>query len=353
MVIEDVQMPGESVSATSISVILPVYNASKFVKEAIQSVLDQTFTDFELIVINDGSSDESLKIIRSFTDSRIQVINNPNNLGLIATLNLGISIAKGKYIARMDADDISLPHRFQKQFDFLEANPSVGVLGTAYQTIEKNPRTIQHPLESQTIKEELLFTGCVLAHPTIMMRQKIFQDIKVRYDSRYIHAEDYALWANLSHTALLRNLAEICVLYRCHERQISIQYSLEQEQGSWLVKALLLSKLLRDSEAAEVQNGLAKILTSNAVSVAMLETASEIFIKLVSANRLSRHYPQKKFEWFLLNIWYRVWLESVGRSFKKYFLYPQTFKLKRASLRLLFLVTKSKLYFKSSPSFRE
>ncbi|MFT5919102.1 MAG: glycosyltransferase involved in cell wall biosynthesis, partial [Granulosicoccus sp.] len=113
-----------------VTVLLPVYNAEKFLEQAIRSVLDQTFTEFEFLIINDGSTDRSEEIIVSFNDSRIRYIKNETNLKLIKTLNKGIEFASGKYIARMDADDISLPTRFEQQVALLEKQPEIGVCGT-------------------------------------------------------------------------------------------------------------------------------------------------------------------------------------------------------------------------------
>ena len=115
-----------------ISIILPAYNAEKYLKEAIDSILAQTYTNFELIVINDGSTDKTEEIILSYQDSRIRYIKNEKNLKLIRTLNKGIGLAKGKYIARMDADDISLPHRLKEEVEFMEAHPNIGEIGRAH-----------------------------------------------------------------------------------------------------------------------------------------------------------------------------------------------------------------------------
>ncbi|HGF9542707.1 TPA: glycosyltransferase family 2 protein, partial [Acinetobacter baumannii] len=121
-----------------VSVVLPAYNAELYLKEAIDSVLSQTFTDFELIILNDGSIDRTEEIILSYNDSRIVYVKNEKNLGLIGTLNKGINLAKGKYIARMDADDICLPERFKKQVDFLEKNNEIDLIGTNAIKINNN-----------------------------------------------------------------------------------------------------------------------------------------------------------------------------------------------------------------------
>ena len=120
-----------------ISVILPAYNADRYLTEAIKSILAQTYSNFELIILNDGSTDHTEQIILGFTDSRILYIDNHQNLGIVATLNKGLSVAQGEYIARMDADDISTAVRFEHQINYLETHPAVGVLGSAIQIIDR------------------------------------------------------------------------------------------------------------------------------------------------------------------------------------------------------------------------
>ena len=125
-------------SEIELSVILPVYNAQNYIREAIDSILSQTYKDFELIVINDGSTDESVKIIQSYTDKRIVFVNNTQNVGLIKTLNIGLKLAKGKFIARMDADDIALPERFQLQLNKFESNKNLIVVSSDYYLLTGN-----------------------------------------------------------------------------------------------------------------------------------------------------------------------------------------------------------------------
>ena len=124
-----------------VTVLMPVYNAEQYLREAIGSILHQTFTDFEFIIINDGSTDRSEEIIKSYTDTRIRYYKNESNLKLIATLNKGFDLAGGKYIARMDADDISLPNRLQLQFELMEKNPEVGLCGTWFENFTEEEPT--------------------------------------------------------------------------------------------------------------------------------------------------------------------------------------------------------------------
>lgn len=202
-------------SVPKISVLLPVYNAERFIDEAIKSILEQTYTNFELLILNDGSTDNTSALIESYRlDSRIQVIEH-ENMGLVGTLNKGLSLAKGLYIARMDADDIAHHTRFEKQIDYLENNPEVAVLGTAINLIDEDGlfiRTICHP--SRPKLDSAMLSGNFLAHPTAMIRACALESIS-GYRNAFLQAEDYDLWLRLkSQGYILDNLKEVLLDYR-------------------------------------------------------------------------------------------------------------------------------------------
>lgn len=213
-----------------VSVILPVYNAEEYIENAISSILNQSLHDFELIIINDGSSDSSKQIIQSFDDKRIRYIENEKNLGLITTLIRGIKLCKGKYIARMDADDISMPKRFQMQVKFLEKNTDYGICGTWASIINENNEItgrIKNPTNDSAIRISLLFTNPII-HPSVMFRAEILNQFL--YSSDAVHSEDYDLWcriALLSNTKM-KNLPLKLLKYRWHETNISAIYSQKQ-----------------------------------------------------------------------------------------------------------------------------
>lgn len=211
---------------TQITVLMPVYNASLFLKEAIQSILDQTFKDFEFIIINDGSSDNSLQIIESFKDPRIKLVNNERNLGIIKTRNKGLQLAKGKYIANMDADDISLPTRLEKQFAFLENNPDVAILGSKLVLIDGNNYEIgiwpedYGVVSDQDISETLPVVNCV-GQPTVMMRRDVVTSIM--YNDLYIHNEDWGLWLDvLALNYRISKLPDVLLRYRQHNASTTV-----------------------------------------------------------------------------------------------------------------------------------
>lgn len=214
-----------------ISVLLPVYNSEKYVFEAVQSILQQSYSDFELIILNDGSQDDSEKIIRSFTDQRIQYIRNEKNIGLIATLNNGLKIAKGAFIARMDADDIALPNRLEQQVHFLRNNPDVGMCGTHFIPFGKNNASAPVlPHLNDEVRMTLIFRSA-MAHPSVMMRKGLIDEFNLSYHVDYPAAEDYKLWTDFALHGKMVNLKEVLLKYRVHENQIT-QTKVEQKETS-------------------------------------------------------------------------------------------------------------------------
>lgn len=203
-----------------VTVLMPVYNGENYLKEAIESILHQSHEEFELLIINDGSSDSTESIILSFDDARIRYIKNQDNLGLIETLNLGFTEAKGKYIARMDADDISHPLRLEKQILFLERNSQVGLLGTACSYIGDKEESAFYPDNYENIKFACLFYN-PFCHPSVMIRKEIIDTHQFRFKKKYIHAEEYKLWTELLSKTKAHNLKDKLLFYRSHQAQVS------------------------------------------------------------------------------------------------------------------------------------
>lgn len=212
-----------------VSVIMPVYNAEEYVSFAIDSILNQTFTDFEFIIINDGSTDRTRDIIKRYKDKRIKFVNNEKNLGIVETLNLGLDLAVGEYIARMDSDDISLPDRFEKQIEYLDNHPDVGVLGTSYIQFGNNV-TEQKLIKKTHITYMDIVLGCPVAHPSVLVRKSILDKYNLRYRPEYKHAEDYDLWSRMIKYTHIHNLPDILLKYRCHGTNISIVKADEQNR---------------------------------------------------------------------------------------------------------------------------
>ncbi len=198
-----------------VTVLMPVYNGEKYLKDAIQSILQQTYTNFELLIINDGSTDTSVAIIKSFTDPRIRLLENPTNLGFAATLNRGIKESQGIYIARIDADDIAMPLRLQKQVAYLDNHADVGLIGSAASVIDETDKlngvTWRSNASSEEIPVILLFHN-YFTHSSVMVRKNALPEDGYRNEFR--PAEDYDLWIRIAQKWKLKNLPEVLVHYR-------------------------------------------------------------------------------------------------------------------------------------------
>lgn len=222
-----------------ISVLLPVYNGEKYLREAIDSILNQTYRDFEFLIINDGSTDKSVEIIQKYNDSRIKLIHNKENMGLIYTLNKGLDLANGQYIARMDADDISLPNRLKLQVDFMENHSNVGMLSGNVISIDSNSKVISQKwwVDNNLPIEWLLIWENPIAHPSVMLRCKTLLGNKLIYNENKRHAEDYDLWCNMALSTNIERLEDVVLMYRVLESsvyrknyEVSCQNSLESNR---------------------------------------------------------------------------------------------------------------------------
>lgn len=210
-----------------VSVIMAVYNGSDYLREAIDSVLCQTYDDFELIIVDDASTDNSLEIIKSYKDERIVIICNENNMKLPRSLNKGISKAKGEYIVRMDADDICLPDRFAKQVDFMEKNLDIAASSGNYIIIDADgnvKKKLLWTIKSHRLTGELLNRYAKipspLVHPAAIIRKSVF-DEGILYNPQYSSAQDYDLWLKINSKYKLGNISDVILKYRVHDKSIS------------------------------------------------------------------------------------------------------------------------------------
>lgn len=223
-----------------LSVVMSVYNGEKYLRESVESILNQTFEDFEFIIIDDGSADNSFKIIEDYarSDKRIVAIKNLSNLGLSKSLNIALKNTKGDFIARMDADDISLPERLEKQVRFLKENPSYGLVGTAYIEINGNGKTIGNQrirfLETdENIKKKIVGFN-PFPHCAVMFRKEI-QDSIGFYNEDFKYAQDYEFWIRIMTRYKVSNLPEALVYKRYSDNMISVNK--EKAQRFYAIKA--------------------------------------------------------------------------------------------------------------------
>jgi glycosyltransferase involved in cell wall biosynthesis len=241
-----------------VTVLMPVYNGERYLREAVESILDQTFTDFEFLIINDGSTDRTVKIIESYSDPRIRLVHNEKNMKLIATLNKGLKLARGEYIARVDCDDISLPERLAKQVAFMDANPEVGVLGTAFQTIDSYGKSLNSPILYPSQYSFLRWSLCFyspIVHPTVMMRKELVLGAD-GYSPEAIHVEDYDLWRRLSGVTQLSNLQDVLIYLRKHDANVTEIYLTEHFKNAEIINRLIISETLGEDISVELVRSL-------------------------------------------------------------------------------------------------
>lgn len=221
-----------------ISVVMSVYNGSQYLREAVDSILNQTRTDFEFIIIDDGSTDGTAAILDAYTDPRIRVIRHQNQ-GLTKSLNLGIREAQGTYIARQDADDRSFPERLATQAEFLDSHPEIALVGSAVKVISSDGAelaTFRHPTDSAEIVTTLRTYNCFW-HGSIMFRRDCFVELG-GYDERFVTAQDYDMWLRFSERHQLANLQESLYAYRFTADSVTVKRMVSQHRLAVLARRL-------------------------------------------------------------------------------------------------------------------
>ena len=303
-----------SVSAPIVTVLMPVYNNAAYLREAIDSILGQTLRNLEFLIIDDGSSDESPQIVESYADARIRLIRHESNLGLIESLNQGLDLARGKYVARMDGDDISSAARLATQVSFMESNPSVGVCGTwAVMSGKAAQRPLRHPLTHDEIRAKLLFE-CALAHPSVILDRKQFEHAGLRYDQRFPRVEDYALWVRCAESTRLANIGRTLLTYRMHETSVGSLHKDEQNAVASVVRAGQLENLGIQVSPAEQKIHDSLSQREYGLDRAYVEASEEWLMKLQRANRRHGRYAEPAFSRALADRWFGLCAAGVSRG---------------------------------------
>lgn len=233
-----------ALNRTLVTILLPVYNGAEHLSQTLESLLNQTHSNFELLVVDDGSTDGSDQIVLNRQDARIKLVKNERNMGLIHTLNRGMSMARGRYIARMDADDIATQTRIECQLKYMVSHPGVGVCGTWSRTfgdVQESWET-RYPTAHDDIVAHMIF-NTALSHPTVMFDREEFPSDFVFYSSEAPHAEDYDLWVRASAITKLANIPEVLLDYRVHASQVSSKYAQTQKKTANMVRGDLLRRL--------------------------------------------------------------------------------------------------------------
>jgi glycosyltransferase involved in cell wall biosynthesis len=286
-----------------VTVLMPVYNAASHLREALTSILAGSFADVELLAINDGSTDESERILQSIADPRLRVVQNPENLGVIATLNRGLDLAEGDLIARMDADDISMPERIARQVEFMDANPEIGLSGTWAKTLGARPeRMIRVPLSAVEIHAQL-FAFNALCHPTVILRRNLLAQHKLRYSAEARHGEDLDLWMRSSDNFGLANLPIVGLRYRVHANQVTKRFEVEQQETLTKLRRRQLLALVPDADEAAVELHLKALDVRQQLTFEELLAIGQWLKHLEDCNSRVNRYDMSCFHAFLVQRW--------------------------------------------------
>ncbi len=278
-----------------VSVLMTVYNGEEFIKEAVDSILNQTFKDFEFLIIDNKSTDATVDIIKQYKDEHINLVVNEENIGQANALNKGLKLAKGEYIARLDADDISCPERLSKQVEFMEKNLDIGICGSWIETIGYDSGHIRKlPISPEEISVFLLFNN-VIAHPSVMIRNNILRKNNLIYRSEFSPAEDYDLWERMSHITKIANIPQVLLKYRLPSKKV--RESRDARKGNYAnqISRRALSNLLQDSEADELLAILKSIDTSVGIALKQSIKLNKLFKKLKKQNKYKKLYLEPCF----------------------------------------------------------
>jgi hypothetical protein len=277
----------------AITVLMTIYNGRAYLGEAVSSILAQTCQDFELLIINDGSTDDSLALLKTYDDPRIRLIDQQPNRGIRATLNRGLHEARGRYLAIMDQDDISAPSRLEKLLACMETRPELALCGSAIETFGDHPvEPWVRFFEPDDLKIALLFENPV-CHPSMMLRRSVLETYGLEYPE-VPYAEEYSLWVTLSRISSLANLSEPLLRYRAHPQQVSRSRSEIQCASMNIVIRDQLAKL--GLVPNEQQLILHKMLGGTFNPLPGLARRLEHWAdRLISANQIHSIYPEAAF----------------------------------------------------------
>jgi hypothetical protein len=247
-----------------VTVLMAVYNGERYLHEAIQSILVQTFQDFEFLIINDGSTDRTREVILSYDDPRIRLVDNAHNLGLTRSLNRGLELSRGQLVARQDADDVSEPERLSKQIAFLESHPDVVLLGSWYTKIDAEGAPIGNrrlPCDCLHIRWHLLF-HCPFVHSSVMLPKAVVLERIGFYNEAFAYAQDYDLWRRIARRFPVANLGECLVRYRISPSSMTATFVEKLEEGPQISIANIDDLLGADGTKMVINAGQLSIMTS-------------------------------------------------------------------------------------------
>ncbi|GIV33728.1 MAG: hypothetical protein KatS3mg031_1263 [Chitinophagales bacterium] len=313
---------------------MPVYNAAAYVAEAVQSILDQTFSDFELLIIDDGSTDPSLQVIQAFNDSRIRLIRNETNLKLIATLNKGLEHARGKYIARMDADDVSTPERLAVQVAFMEKNPEVGVCGSWFETFGNGKKIVRYPEKDADIRLMLLYQT-PFCHPAVLFRKALFDQYHTRFNPEFVHAEDYEVWVRLADKTRFANIPRVLLRYRIHPGSVSSTHTFVQQRNTLSIIRQAFQKAgttVNEEEIALFRDVAYSHFRSD---TEFILAAERLLLRLIAGNQKTHFIPEQTLIQFATGKWYHLCYNSLPANRGAWHIYRKSGLYRMGEKKLL------------------
>lgn len=300
-----------------VTVLLPVYNGERYLHETMQSILDQTYSDFEFLIVDDGSTDSSPEIIAGYNDDRIKVLVNSDRLKLSGALNRGLDKAKGKYIARMDADDIALPGRLQKQVEYMDAHSHIGICGTGIEIFGQTQiREDLYPPTSEDIRSYALF-DCPFCHPTVMIRKELFNRHELRYDGSYYPTEDYDIWSRAIELLPSINLSDVLLRYRVHDKSMTgADWDEMDRQAVRVIRPRLETLgITFTDEQLQFHRNIGRGRSVKLTNLTEIDRAESWLMLLMDTNRTENCYDETALAKVIETVWFRVCVNSSQLGF--------------------------------------
>ena len=322
-----------------VSVLMPVFNVQDYVAEAIESMLNQTFTDFELILLDDCSTDKTAKVISGFNDPRIVYHRNERNLGLANNLNVGLNLAKGEFIARMDGDDISLPNRLQIQIDFLKDNKDIDLCSCGLEMFGTEHQVWIRESDPEQVKVTMLFYSPVL-HATSVFRKDSFIRNGLYYNQDMFPAEDYDLWSRAVFYCKLVNITEVMYRYRIHGIQVTKTDDRADERDRQ-IQATYLKNALPSLKKNDADMFISRYIRKSNLTIHNVLSLKSIYCAVIDANQKDHFFDSKiltqKLQRHFQNIIVYLLTENKFSFYKSLKFYSLMFELRPRQIVKLFL----------------
>lgn len=307
-----------------ISVLLPVYNGQRYIRAAIDSILGQTFRNFELLIIDDGSTDSTADIVNSFNDSRIRIVRNKNRLKLSGALNKGMDLSRGEYVARMDADDICLPQRLAVQAAYMDSHPEVGICGSHTRIFGMKKLEVHRaPLGRERVRAHMMFDN-PFVHPAVMLRKPFFDRHGLRYNGDYYPTEDYELWSRALRYFPGDNIDRVLLKYRLHADSMTrSDWNNMDEKATRIVGRLLKrSGVALTDQELEFHRSIGREKSCAFDNRDNIRRGENWFMHLCEVNRGKRFVCQSALTDVAADAWFRLCFNSSGLGgwiVRKYF----------------------------------